>query len=445
MGYPMARLFYNPMKTLLRTKILIFTALALCCSGKVTHDLTEPGIIAQSGEFRVPTKVFQDFFLAMKRSGLPERKDPRSALFLMIADHYLGAEYKASKGDKMDPAITAEIEKVYNETLVFYIRDKNPEALYKAYVGNFTLPDVKTQKSLFNEKAEAAYTNVPLIREAAEKIVVAAYGPKGEKKLSYAALFDGAPQAGKLHLFTAPNAESLKEMIHTHLRKEFVRDFIAAASEAEKAEYAALKTIVSNSILSRNFRYEMGMENANPHVENSAIKEKAKGISLSRIKDYYEVNKDKYKEVQTVDCRHIRLKNYEQAVNMRDKIEHGANMIDYVKKYSLAEDKNAAEPGLIKDIKNDVNLHKRPRLETLCMMPKQGQVELVRDGEVYEIVKAEKRIDGYPPLDDTTHLREDLSREIAAMDLKKEFDAKKKSILKRVDIRINNTELGKIK
>src|SRR5687767_4085300 len=109
MGHPMARLFCNPMKTLLRTKIFILTALALCCSGKVTHDLSEPGIIAQSGAFRVPTKVFQGFFDAMKRSGLPERKDPRAALFLMIADNYLGAEYKSNKGEKIDPAIAAEI------------------------------------------------------------------------------------------------------------------------------------------------------------------------------------------------------------------------------------------------------------------------------------------------------------------------------------------------
>lgn len=426
---------------------LLFFALlpAAFCSGKVTHDLTDAGMLAMSGDFRVPTKVFQSYFDAMKRSGLPERKDARAALFLVIADNYLAADYRSGKGGKIDPAIQAEIEKVYFETLAFFIRDRNPEALYKAYVKNITVPDVKTQKSLFNEKAEAAYTNVPLIRDAAEKVVVATFGKNGEKKLTYAGLFDATPQSGKLHLFTAPNADSIKEMAHTYLRAEFLRDYVAGASDADKADFAALKRVVENSILSRNFRYDMGMENANPHAENNVVKEKAKSVSFSRIKEYYEANKDKYKEVQTVDCRHIKLKDYDKAVDLRDKIEHGADMIALVKKHSLAEDKAATDPGLIPGIKNDVNLHKRPRIETLCMMPKQGGVDLVKDGDFYEIVKAEKRVDGYPPLDDTTHLKEDLAREIAALDLKKEFDAKKKAILKRVDIRINDAELGKIK
>ena len=425
---------------------IVVSALALTfCKGKVTHDLTEAGMLAISGDFRVPAKVFQSFFEAMKRSGLPERKDPRSALFLVIADNYLAADYKSGKGGKIDPAISAEVEKVYFETLAYFIREKNPEALYKAYVKDITVPDTKAQKALFNDKAEAAYTNVPLIREAADKVVVATFGKTGEKKLTYSALFDSVGQSGKLHLFTAPNAESLKEMIHTHLRSEFLRDYVAAASDADKADFASLKRVVENSILSRNFRYDMGMENANPHAENSAIKERAKSVSLGRIKDYYEANKDKYKEVQTVDCRHIKLKNYDQAVDLRDKVEHGANMIEMVKKYSLADDKSAADPGMIAGIKNDVNLHKRPRVEALCMMPKQGGVDLVKDGDFYEVVKAEKRVDGYPPLDDTTHLKEDLAREIAALDLKQEFDAKKKSILKKVDIRINDAELGKIK
>lgn len=432
------------MKKIYHAIILSTVSAVLFCSGKVTYDLNETGVIAISGELRVPTRVFQAFFDAMKRSALPERKDPRAALFMLIADEYLAAEYKKNKGGKIDALIAGEMQKVYLETLAYYIRDKNPEALYKTYVKSITAPDVRTQKTLFNEKAEAAYTNVPLLRELSDKVIVATYG-KDSRKLTYSALFDSLPHNGKLHLFTAPHEESLKEMIHTYLRNEFLKDFVLSASEAEKAEYAALKRVAENSILSRNFRYDMGMENANPHAENSAIKERAKSVSLSRIKEYYAANKDKYKEVQTVDCRHIRLKNYEQAVNLRDQIEHGADMIALVKKHSLADDKNAAEPGLIRGITNDPKLHKKPRLHTLCMMPKQGEVELVRDGEFYEIVKAEKRVDGYPPLDDTTHLKEDLAREIAALDLKAEFDAKKKSILKRVDIRINNAELGKIK
>lgn len=432
------------MKTKIQAIAALCAVIALSCSGKVTYDLTDAGVVAQSGGLRITTRVFTNFLEAARRARLPEAKDARGALFMLVADHYLAADYLKMKSGKIDPAIEAEIEKASDETLAFFIRDKNPEKLFKAYVKGLTLPPVATQKSLFDDKAPAAYTNVPLRRAEAEKVVLARYGADGASTLTYTGLFDSLPQQGKLHLFTAPHVKSLEDVTMAYLRHAFLKHYIETAPAPEKAEYTELMQIVKNSILSRNLRYEMGMENANPHAENSAVKERAKSVSFGRVKEFYEANKDKYKEVQTVDCRHIQLTNYDLAQNLRDKIDAGADMAALVKQHSLAPDKSAAEPGLIKGIKNDTELHKRPRLETLCMLPKQGESEVVRDGDHYEVVKAEKRTDGYPPLDETTHLREDIAREIAALDLKKEFDARKKKILKRVDIRINTTELGKI-
>lgn len=433
------------MKNSFRAGILLLASLAVFCGGKVTYDLATPGILLETGNFTVPTKVFVSMFDVMRRSRLKEAKDPRAAIFMIVADNYLAENYLKTKDGKIEPAIAAEIDKVYHETLVYYINDKDPQKLFKVWVKKITLPQTAQLKALFDEKAEAAYTNVPLKRAEAEKVILATYGEKGEKTLNYAALFDAQPQAGKLHLFTSPNRQSLEEMVTAYLRRELLDDFAAKAGPTEKAEYAALKRLVENSILSRHLRYEMGMENANPHAENSAVKNRAKSVSLSRIKEYYEANKENYKEVQTIDCRHIQLKNYDLAVNLRDQIDAGANMVELVKKHSLAADKNAADPGMIRGIKNDTELHKRPRIETLCMMPKQGESDVVRDGDFYHVVKAEKRTDGYPPLDETTHLKEDLAREIAAKDLKAEFDARKKKILGRVDIRINKTELEKIR
>ncbi len=429
----------------IQSGLLLFCAAFAACNGKVTYDLNDAGIVAQSDTLILYTPVFQSVVDVMKRARLPEAKEARAAMFKVVADHYLAKEYRKNKNNNIDPAISAEIEKVYQETLAFYIRDKNPQALYQAYSGKISIPDAGRLKALFDDKAPAAYTNVPLRRDLADKMILAKYGKGQTKSLSLTTLFDALPQAGKLHLFTSPNAQSLSEMINTHLRGEFLKDFVAEAAAQQKAEYATLRVIVENSILSRNLRYDMGMENANPHADNSAVKERAKSVSLSRVKEYYEANKDKFKEVQTVDCRHIKLKDYDLAQNLRDQIEQKADMVALVKKHSLAADKTSANPGLIAAIKNDTELHKRPRIETLCMMPKQGEVEVVKDGEFYEVVKAEKRIDGYPPLDDTTHLREDLAREIAALDLKKEFDAKKTSLLKKVDIRINKAELEKVK
>jgi hypothetical protein len=426
--------------------LLLFASIFLFyCKGKVTYDLSEPGIVARTKAFHISTPVFRSLFAVMQRARLPEGKNTQTAVFKIIADKYFADEYRSNHTEQIDPNIQAEIHSVYYQTLGYYINDLNPEAMLNKYVKRVEVPSATTQKSLFDDKADAAYANVPLKRSEATKVVLATYGNDGSKKLTFDQLFDSLPHAGKLHLFTSPNPESLREMIMHNLRQQFLNDLVQNAPPAKQAEYAELKAIVENSILSRNLRYDMGMENANPHADNNAVKERAKSISFSRIKEYYAAHKDNYKEVQTVDCRHIRLKDYDMAQELRDKIEQGADMIALVKKYSIADDKNAAEPGLIRGIRNDTTLHERPRLHALCMMPKQGEADVVRDGVVYEVVKAEKRVDGYPPLDDTTHLKEDLAREIAGQDLKAEFEKKKEKILRRIDIRINKAELESIK
>lgn len=432
------------MKKKLLTIAVLCAAIAVSCKGKVTYDLEAPGILLQSGSLSLPTKVFQSMFGVMRKSRLKEGQDARSALFMIVADHYLAAEYLKRHSGKPDAVVSAETSKVYYETLSYYLSDRNLQQAYEIWVKKITIPQLSELRSLFDDKAEAAYTHIPLRRAQADELVLARYGDRGEKSLSYSQVFDALPHAGQLHLFTSPDRSSLEQLVHAHLRREFLDDYVHRAAEPEKSEYLALKQVVENSLYSRNLRYEMGMENANPHAENSAVKERAKSVSFARVKEYYTANKDKYKEVQTIDCRHIQLKDYDLAINLRDKIDQGADMVALVKKYSLAPDKNNPEPGLISGIKNDAELHKRPRIETLCMMPKQGESEVVRDGDFFHVVKAERRTDGYPPLDETTHLREDIAREIAAQELRTEFDAHKKKVLRSVDIRINKIELEKL-
>ncbi|MFZ5630427.1 MAG: peptidylprolyl isomerase [Spirochaetota bacterium] len=433
------------MKKKLLAIAALCAAIAVSCKGKVTYDLEAPGILLQSGSLSLPTRVFQSMFDVMRKSRIKEGQDVRSALFMVVADHYLAAEYLKRHSANPDSAVTAETRKIYYETLSYYLNDRNLQPVFRQWIKSITIPQVSELRALFDEKAEAAYTNVPLRRALADKRVLARYGETGGTILTYSRLFDSLPHAGQLHLFTSPDRRSLEQLVMTQLRYEFLDEYTAKAAEPEKSEYSALKQLVANSVYSRNLRYEMGMENANPHAENSAVKQRAKSVSLSKVKEYYAANKDKYKEVQSIDCRHIQLKDYDQAINLRDKIDQGADMVALVKKYSLAPDKNNPDPGLISGIKNDTELHKRPRIETLCMMPKQGESEVVRDGDFFHVVKAERRTDGYPPLDETTHLKDDIAREIAAQELRAEFETYKKKVLGRVDIRINKSELEKLK
>ncbi|HNJ66458.1 MAG TPA: hypothetical protein PKW28_11220, partial [Turneriella sp.] len=134
-------------------------AVAVSCKGKVTYDLEPPGILLQSGSLSLPTKVFQSMFDVMRKSRIQEGQDPRSAIFMVVADHYLAAEYLKRHSGKPDALIGAEASKVYYETLAYYLSERNLKQTFMKWVKNTTIPQVPELRALFDDKAEAAYTN----------------------------------------------------------------------------------------------------------------------------------------------------------------------------------------------------------------------------------------------------------------------------------------------
>ena len=121
-------------------------------------------------------------FDVMRKSRIQEGQDPRSAIFMVVADHYLAAEYLKRHSGKPDALIGAEASKVYYETLAYYLSERNLKQTFMKWVKNTTIPQVPELRALFDDKAEAAYTNIPLRRAQADTLVLARYGEAGDKR-----------------------------------------------------------------------------------------------------------------------------------------------------------------------------------------------------------------------------------------------------------------------
>ena len=131
---------------------------------------------------------------------------------------------------------------------------------------------------------------------------------------------------------------------------------------------------------------------------------------------------------------------FSQAEKILNEINTGKPFTEMVKKYSLAKDKNNKNPGLLPVIKNDPDLHKKPRIYVLCMIPNVNEVKLLQNKNKWEIVKSEKKVMGYTPLNDKSTIITDIKKILALDDLQKEYEDTKRELLDSADIHLNNEQ-----
>lgn len=102
------------------------------------------------------------------------------------------------------------------------------------------------------------------------------------------------------------------------------------------------------------------------------MREKAKSISEEKIKQFYQTNTEEFEVVERVNVRHIRVDNQELADQVVAEIKAGLDFSAAIKKYSIADDKNAPIPGDLGWLKrSDKN---RSWLHAVAFMQQTGKV-----------------------------------------------------------------------
>jgi parvulin-like peptidyl-prolyl isomerase len=424
---------------------------------KVQYDIKDPNIAATMGELILSANTVEMFWHSYNHPSRPitppqaMQRIIDDALLAQYARQILASEVLNSSNKvgfandvMLEDRATALIRKTYEKELVTKIK-----ALTKGLESLFSFNDEVTTDALaklMTLKAALMINANPEQEAAAKKTMIANidFTPlsltSNLKQLTLWDIYRRQNVQGRLAIHKA-DLTYLKVQVKQRIGSLVVLAW--AEENLTTSDYAAIKQILLNEQHKTRLLETMGLH-ADVHDDNPALRAKAKTISEEKIKQFYDTNKDEFAVVERVKARHIRVASQETADQVVAEIKAGLDFTVAIKKYSIADDKNDAIPGDLGWLKRSDN--KRSWLHAVAFMQQAGNVSAPfrspqnQDDIVYEIVFADKRIDGHLPYTDPT-VHYEASRDIALKELREEFAALQSTLRNSADIHLNKAAL----
>jgi parvulin-like peptidyl-prolyl isomerase len=424
---------------------------------KVQYDIKDPNIAATMGALILSANTVEMFWHSYNHPSRPitppqaMQRIIDDALLAQYARQILASEVLNSSNKvgfandvMLEDRATALIRKTYEKELVTKIK-----ALTKGLESLFSFNDEVTTDALaklMTLKAALMINANPEQEAEAKKTMIANidFTPlnltSNFKQLTLWDIYRRQNVQGRLAIHKA-DLTYLKVQVKQRIGSLVVLAW--AEENITTSDYAAIKQILLNEQHKTRLLETMGLH-ADVHDDNPALRAKAKTISEAKIKQFYETNKDEFAVVERVKARHIRVASQETADQVIAEIKAGLDFTVAIKKYSIADDKNDAIPGDLGWLKRSDN--KRSWLHAVAFMQQAGNVSAPfrspqNQGDiVYEIVFADKRIDGHLPYTDPT-VHYVASRDIALKELREEFAALQSTLRNSADIHLNKAAL----
>ncbi len=429
-----------------------------CSFATVQYDIKDPRIAATMDKLVLSADIVEMFWHSYNHPSRPIT--PPQAMQRIIDDALLAQYARANLSKEqinnsnevgfandvmLEDRATALIRKAYNKELFEEIEalpNANLESLYQVNKA------ITTEKlaELMSLKAALMIKASPEQQKAAEKTVIATLHfetAKLNNKVKQLTLWDIYQRQnvqGRLAIHKA-DIEHLKIQIKQRIGSLFVMAW--AQKHLPASDNKALQQILINEQHKKRLLESMGLY-ADVHDDNPPLRERAKSISEAKIKQFYEMNKDEFSVVEKVRARHIRVASQDLADKVVAEIKEGLDFSTAIKKYSIADDKNNAEPGSLGWLQRSDK--KRGWLHAIAFVQKAGIVSAPfrspqNQGDiVYEIIFADERIDGFLPYTDPT-VRYEASRDIALKELREEFIALQSDLRNNANIHLNKAAL----
>lgn len=188
------------------------------------------------------------------------------------------------------------------------------------------------------------------------------------------------------------------QIFHSILLERYIGHLIARLSAGNKALLAEIERRAEQNLLVELYREHIGFEQITGGKASSVRYEP----SDEEIRSFYEHNKSMFEEPEWVEISHIRLRDYEKAIELKKKIEYApGSFCDIAREHSIADD--AARCGYIGIVKRAKKL---PLFKEFAFtMSREGEISppFLADGFT-EIVKLHRRKTRILPLSDP-HVR----------------------------------------
>jgi parvulin-like peptidyl-prolyl isomerase len=177
------------------------------------------------------------------------------------------------------------------------------------------------------------------------------------------------------------------------------------------------------------------------HDDNLVLDAAFKNVTQAEIKQYYDTHKEKFKRIEFVEARHIRLADLEAAEQVKAALADGMEFSAAAEKFSIAETKSATPSGSLGKVRAEDSSSKWAKSAVFAL--KEGVISRpIRspqaDGKTvyWEIFLVDKRKESYFDVDSET-VRYLAGKEVARQKLETDFLRVRKKLFDTANININ--------
>ncbi len=346
----------------------------------------------------------------------------------------------------LDDQYTGLIQSSFHEALSTYIKTHIGDS--PKSITTFNVKNIKEdlQKALDLGKSMEYQLSDAQIAEA-KGIVVAKYKIPNEKERSIMLydLYERQNIQGKIK-FHQVDIEFITTQVIQLVSSRTVNWWAETHSGLSLTEIDALKRFITDKhYKSRVIKYH-GLSNE-IHDDNPVLDKEFKNVTQAEISSYYEEHKEKFKRIEYVEARHIRLANQEGATKVRVALEEGLDFSAAAAKYSIAESKNVSPAGSLGRITADKGGSNWAK-SAVFALPEGTASRPIRspqaDGKTvyWEIFLVDKRKENYFDEKSET-VRYLAGKEVARKHLEQRFLETRKKLFETADVKLNPALINK--
>jgi parvulin-like peptidyl-prolyl isomerase len=440
------------------------TFLALCACFVVPQafsaaTIDDPGTVAVVNGYKLPVASVDLIYKSVSQGKRPMRYGDlvngliENRLLAEYAEEEIGAESLMSTssvgfpiGTYLDDQYTGLIQSSFHETLSTYIKKNIGESPKAITTFNFKNTKESLQKTLDLGKSMEYKLNDAQIAEA-KQIAIAQYKIPGEEEqaITLYDLYERQNVQGRIK-FHQLNLDYISTQIIQFVSSRAVNWWAEKYSGLSLTEIEALKRFIADKHYKMRVIKHHGMSN-DIHDDNPVLDKEFKNVTQAEISQYYEKNKEKFRRIEYVEARHIRLANQDDATKVQAVLEDGLDFSDAAAKYSIAESKKSSPAGSLGRItaeKGGSNWAK----SAVFALPEGTASRPIRspqaDGKTvyWEIFLVDKRKQNYFDEKSET-VRYLAGKEVARKHLEQRFLETRKKLFENADVKLNPALVNK--
>ena len=374
-------------------------------------------------------------------------------LLAEYAEHEIGIDILMSTNSVgfpietyLDDQYTALIQSAFHETLSTYIKANIGDSPKAITTFNFKHINEDLRKTLnLGKSMEYQLNDTQVIK--AKELVLAQYKIPNEKQQSIMLydLYKRQNIQGRIK-FHQLDIQYISTQVIQWVSSRTVSWWAETHSGLSLAEIDALKRFITDKHYKKRVIKHHGMSN-DIHDDNPVLDEAFKHVTQAEISSYYAKNKEKFKRIEYVEARHIRLANQKDATAVHKELEGGLDFSDAAAKYSIAENKNTSPAGSLGRMTAETGGSNWAK-SVVFALPEGNVSRPIRspqaDGKTvfWEIFLVDKRKENYFDEKSET-VRYLAGKEVAREHLAQRFMDIRKTLFQRADVKMNTALLNR--